>query len=189
MENGPDIHQALALINMDGTEWTAAEEQIAVKIKKKFANCARQKKRIPTTVFEANLKGNKSVNSDVAVIVEPGRKIYLPGRDPHVAFAGKLHLPGTTHGYETLAEATERLLDSELAMFGFKLNDLKWLGVLDLQDLPRAPTQSNLYVVQIHDIPQGLEKDFYAASEIPWDLLVVSHRAVTLPWLIEHDHL
>ena len=183
------LSAALNLMKQDSTEWTEEEQKIAIKVMKKFANCAKQKARIPQAVFEANLEGNKSVNSDVAVILWP-RRIYLPRRGPSESFAGKLHLPGATHRYETLEEATGRLLDTELKMFGFKHEDLEWLTLLDLQDLPRAPAQSNLYAVRsFGDVPKDLLKDFYRADEIPWDQVVESHRTVTLPWLIDEGCL
>ena len=62
-------------IETDSTEWTEEEIEIARQVMEKFANCMKQKKLVPPPVFEANLEGNKSVNSDVAVIERYTRKI------------------------------------------------------------------------------------------------------------------
>ena len=186
-----NIQQLVGLVDVDNREWTPVERAVAVAILTKYANCVRARVVIPEPVFEANLLGNKSVNTDVAVIhtSKEGKRIYLSRRTSSEIFTGKLHLPGVTHRYESLLEATQRLLNTELSVFNFQIADLTPLGVLDLQDLPRGPVQSNLYLARIDSVPEGLEKDFYIASEIPWDDILVSHKTVTLPWLIKHDYL
>jgi hypothetical protein len=181
--------KAHRLIRPGRLNWTNLEIAIAVSILKKFATCRQNGWIVPFAVFEAHAEGTKLVNSDVAII-DPRGRIYLIERGAKELWAGQLHLPGCTHAYETLKQATQRLLDNELKLFRLKLADLCHIGEpLEMQDLPRGPIQSNLFIARIERIPQGIKGRFYAAKEILWKRLVVSHRKVSLPWLINHHYL
>lgn len=181
------LHEALKCINHESTDWMDSEVQIAVKVLYKYANCVRNKLPVPTPIFEAHNHGTKTINSDIAVFDLRG-KVYLVGREPGQLWADTIHLPGTTHCYEWLQEATERLLASELRDFNLKFENLERIGVIELQDEPRAMCQSNLFKAVIQEIPPGKERMFFVKDDIPWDQVVFSHRTVTLPWLIDNGH-
>jgi len=187
-----EADELLELIDPSSFQWSPDEIKIAVAIKKKYARCTRNGQQVPEPVFEANAEGNKTVNSDCAIIwtsTHGVKKIYLSKRSQGQAYAGKLHLPGTTHRYEDKRTATERLLAGELKAFRISYHDLNPPVQLDLQDPPRGPVQSNLFVIHTRIIPLEYENDFFSPADLPWDQLVVSHRMVTLPYLIQQLHI
>lgn len=182
------VVKAIRLLNAGSLEWSEAGEHLTAAAMAKYSNCVRNKKNVPHSVFETHNRGTKTVNSDIAIF-DPKGRIYLVGREPGQLWADTIHLPGTTHAYEWLQEATERLLATELKNFSLKYSDLKRVEVLELQDEPRAMCQSNLFTTWIETTPAGTEEKFFAKDSIPWNQVVFSHRTVTLPWFIEHGYL
>lgn len=181
------VNKAVRLIEAGRFKWSDAAVVLHEALMAKYNNCVRNMQSVPQRVFEANNRGTKTCNSDVAIL-DPKRRIYLVPREKCELWEGQLHLPGTTHRYEWLQEATERLLGGELKNFELEFENLHRAGVIELQDEPRAMCQSNLFFARIQHIPIGKEGMFYAKDHIPWERVVYSHRTVTLPWLINNGY-
>ena len=187
------VRDLLDRIHTDETQWTDLEIAIALRVFKKHANCKRQRVKLPAQVFQADVEGNKTINSDLAILDANGW-VYLVRREtkdenPNELWPGMLHLPGHTHDLEWLQEATEHLLHTEVAAFGLKYADLRRVAVVEFEEPLLGIAQSNLFVVRVSKIPSGIKGQFYRYAEIPWDEVVIAHKSVSLPWLHRNEFL
>jgi len=186
------VDDACRIIDSESAEWSSSAERIALAVENKIAKCTREKRSLPFEVFEALFSGIKHCNSEIAVIHRKTGKIFLPKRKPNERWAGLLHLPGTTHVFESLSEATERLLRNELDGFGFKLNlkDLRRVAVSEITVDQRgnAICQANWFVAFVQDMPSKARSAFYAAHEIPWGSVVAGNKDA-LRWFMARDFL
>lgn len=162
---------------------------IVLAVLRKLAVCARVKTRLGPEIAEARTLMKKNISTELVVF--DGDKVYLQKRDslkknPHEPYPDMYCAWGTGHepfdsAEDTFLRTQKKLGEKFPLAMPVEVFPKRGEYLPEAQDSRRGVYQLRIFVtVVMGDIlyPNG---QWFFPKDIPWDMLVPSHRDIILP--------